>query len=353
MNNNINIFDVSKINYSDRSGLLKVETNSAGKSIKTFPTYIDDEGKQLIFKPLSKTKPLLTPLFAYSEVFNSYIVNKYFDKEAPLYQLAICKGITDEHPKYSEKGILVSSFLKPNQKLVSLLEYFNSSPDINVDISNYENYCMRLYDYCSIFNADIFSNNEKLGEQLSNQVLISILTRNQNFHYENVGFIVENKKIISLAPPIDHEFSTMFLYPDNKDIHDNHMMKFDQQLDSPDSVLSKGIALISNRYPALYTSFIEKLKVLIADLECMVLLDNKEDYIGEFSSDDYFIGTLIYKQNKIELAKQYEKLIIKKRINSVDFFNNLIKEYIASSIMLLNVMQKYLILDKSYTKKER
>ena len=69
------LFNVIKLNYKDKNGVLVTEAHSQVKSKKSFPIYTINN-KKMIFKPLSKTKPLTTPLFAYSEVYWSYIINK-------------------------------------------------------------------------------------------------------------------------------------------------------------------------------------------------------------------------------------------------------------------------------------
>ena len=52
------------------------------------------------------------------------------------------------------------------------------------------------------------------------QVLISVLRGDQNYHYENVTFLCDKDGgIISLAPMIDHEFSTYFMFPDDISRH--------------------------------------------------------------------------------------------------------------------------------------
>ena len=74
-----NLFKVVQLNDEKKIGILKSEASSSVKSTKIFPIYFID-GKKMIYKPLSKTKPLTTPFFAYSEVYWSYIIQKYFDK---------------------------------------------------------------------------------------------------------------------------------------------------------------------------------------------------------------------------------------------------------------------------------
>ena len=73
------LFNVINLDIQNKNGNLKSEAHSNVKSTKYFPTFLIDD-KTYIFKPLSKTKPMTTPLFAYSEVYWSYIINKYFEK---------------------------------------------------------------------------------------------------------------------------------------------------------------------------------------------------------------------------------------------------------------------------------
>lgn len=61
-------------NYSNRLGNLTVEAVGVIKGEKHFPVFAD----RIIFKPLTKSKPLSTPLFAYAEVFWSWVINTYF-----------------------------------------------------------------------------------------------------------------------------------------------------------------------------------------------------------------------------------------------------------------------------------
>lgn len=305
----IDLSQVTELIYENRTGCIDVEASGVVKSKKIFPIFKDECGVDKIFKPLSRTKPLCTPLFAYSEAFCSRLINEYFDKEAPIYNLAICKGITHYYPKYREKGTLVPSVLKENQKLVNLLEYFLENKDDKVNIDNYTNFCEYIYDYSSIFKSDLFSNNEELSKQLANQVLISILTRNQNFHYENVMFIYEGEKLISLAPPIDHEFSTMFMYVDYKKTRDSLYKSYDRDLDNNKFFANQNIALICKLHPDLCIDFIFKLDNLISDLKNTIVIMKNEKYIGNFNTCDYKLGDSVFKRKDFNRAKQLKVII--------------------------------------------
>ena len=67
-------YETVHFNYADRIGNLTAEAVGVVKGEKHFPVY---SGNQ-IFKPLSKSKPFSTPLFAYAEVFWSNVINEYF-----------------------------------------------------------------------------------------------------------------------------------------------------------------------------------------------------------------------------------------------------------------------------------
>ena len=47
-----------------------------------------------------------------------------------------------------------------------------------------------FYDYRDIFESEFFQKHEDLAEQLAMQVLISVLKGDQNYHYENVAFLL-------------------------------------------------------------------------------------------------------------------------------------------------------------------
>ena len=98
------LFQVMNLDNQKKVGNLTSEAKGKVKSTKHFPIFnIDNE--EYIFKPLSKTKPYTTPLFAYSEVYWSYIVKTYFDNQAPLYRLAIYENMSKEQKKYYNRRI--------------------------------------------------------------------------------------------------------------------------------------------------------------------------------------------------------------------------------------------------------
>ena len=67
-------YETVHFNYADRIGNLTAEAVGVVKGEKHFPVYSGNR----IFKPLSKSKPFSTPLFAYAEVFWSNVINEYF-----------------------------------------------------------------------------------------------------------------------------------------------------------------------------------------------------------------------------------------------------------------------------------
>ena len=86
-------------NYAERTGNLKAEAVGVVSGEKHFPVFED----RMVFKPLTKSKPFSTPLFACAEVFWSWVIDTYF-VPAPLYQLAFCRGYEAECEKYYDYG---------------------------------------------------------------------------------------------------------------------------------------------------------------------------------------------------------------------------------------------------------
>ena len=202
-------FGIRHLDYNQRKGMILKDSVGVVKCKKAFPIY-DIDGRDELFKPLSKTKPWSTPFFAISEVFWSTIINHFFDSNAPIYKLAICDGYEEAYPSRYSKGVLVPSIIKEDEELLNLLEYYRAHPCDSVDIDKYKNFCGQYYDYTSILNSPVFQDNRALGSSLAYQILLSLLKNDLNFHYENVAFITKSGQITSLAPPIDHEFSLPF-----------------------------------------------------------------------------------------------------------------------------------------------
>lgn len=311
---------VEKYDYEKRHRNLDAKAKGIVKSEKFFPVFINN-GKEEILKPLSKTKPFTTPFFAYSEVFWSNVVNKYFDNTTPIYRLAFCDNYSKNVEKYYNKGTIVPSIICNDEYLVSLYEYFSKNSEENFDITYYVNYCMTLYDYSSVFNSKLVKNNYNLGEKLALQVLLSILKADQNFHYENVNFIYQDDKLIKLAPMIDHEFSSMFLFLDNEEKHsytiDNYIKSIvyedDKELSIKEKILKElyitstpipdELELIINRYPNIVDSFLEGLDLFISDIEKEGISIVNNSYIEPFNSEEYKIGMALYKNHNEQAAE--------------------------------------------------
>ena len=56
----MNIFQVKEFDYNNRKRNLESKASGVVSSTKYFPVF-EEDGKEKIFKPLSKTKPLSTP----------------------------------------------------------------------------------------------------------------------------------------------------------------------------------------------------------------------------------------------------------------------------------------------------
>ena len=64
-------YKVRHYQYKNRIGNLKAEAVGVVSGEKHFPIFPGN----MIFKPLTKSKPFSTPLYAYAEVFWSTIIN--------------------------------------------------------------------------------------------------------------------------------------------------------------------------------------------------------------------------------------------------------------------------------------
>ena len=355
--------EIEYYDYNKRIRNLDVESQDELKSQKFFPVFIND-GKEEILKPLSKTKPLTTPFFSYSEVFWSRVINKYFYNSAPIYRLAICKNYSLNVPKYYDKGVVVSSVLNKNQKLVNLRQYFRENKDDKVDIDGYRNFCMQYYDYTSIFNSKIIKENQELGQNLAMQVLISILIADQNYHYENVNFIFKKDQLVNLSPPIDHEFSSMFLFLDdvekNNRLIDSYLENFILQFDLSNligeelnsrryykylSPITKNLDIITKRYPEVVSDFLQRLEIFITDFEKEKLEFVDSIYMEPFNTDNYKIGMYLYKKNDEKSAEKLKQIIPQKEIDLGKISKHVTMNILKVAISLRNNL--YSRLDKN------
>lgn len=374
----MDIFKIEEFDIKDKKRNLNSKSSGIVSSTKYFPVF-EVDGKEKIFKPLSKTKPLSTPLFSYSEVYWSYLINKYIDKSSPVYTLAYCKGLSKEEPKYHEKGCIVDNILNQGESLINILELFKRYPDTLVDIDNYTNYCEVQYDYEPILRSAFFTEKQDLAKKLCEQILCSVLRRDDNYHYENVSLIEKEGRIERVAPIIDLEFSEMFMYPDKNELHKNRFSLYDEGM-SPifkydDSIsyeenyclfkkkieegsiydksdryhfgnLLRNLKTIVELHPDVVKDFLEKLKLMRKEVEELnITFDN--DFLGRFSSDDYKPSSMIIKDGKTEEDIEYielEKQINEKRITiSQEEFNNNLKREVLWSIDKLSFILKLLL----------
>lgn len=356
-------FDVVHYNYTERLYNLKAEAVGVVKGEKHFPVF----GGNQIFKPLSKSKPFSTPLFAYAEVFWSNIINKYF-MPAPLYQLAFCHGYEEETQKYYDYGTAVPVIYNEDEQLLNLLEFFRKYPDEKVDIDQYENYCMMFYDYTDILEASYFQTHKEMAEQLVMQILVSVLKGDQNYHYENIAFVCgKDGEIRRLAPMIDHEFSTYFIFPENSaqhmywyselirsmEGHEVQEYEYDclknpkerQMMEKSAVCLHKNLSYIREHFPEVTRKFLEKLDCLEHDLEenpSAFYVQRNEEYPETANSYAYMAGKARYKDHDEEQAKLLEEKYAS-REKKVDFqaLNlSLVKEIRGIILLLKGILCK-------------
>ena len=364
---------------------LDIEAKGNVKSTKYFPVFVEDN-REKIFKPLSKTKPYSTPLFAYSEMYWSYFMNKYINRNTPIYHIAICHGLSDEQPKYYDKGTVVRNVLKKDEKFINILEIFKKYPEEKVNISDYVNYCEMQYDYEKILRSKFFTKHKDLGEALAKQILCSILRRDDNYHYENVNFIEKDNKIIGIAPIIDQEFSQMFMFIDDEEEHIrkfnlydkgmgpdfeyNDDLSFDENLEEFVNKLNKGsvrdifdahqnynvgknIKVITELYPAMCEEFKEKLQEMKKEVSnSKITFDNS--FLGMFSSKDWKPTRMLYKDGFTEKDNEYlkakeESESSKIRLNTPEFNKKLRKEVVWSIDKLTYMIDFYLNVHKAKT----
>ena len=122
--------------------------------------------------------------------------------------------------------------------------------------------------------------------------------------YRNQGSLVPNiiskdERLLKLAPPIDHEFSVYFLYPDINILTKTNVETFKNVLETEEVSKEFGAPFISNkqaildniniiveRYPNVVKSFINNLDDFINDVSNLNFTIDKE-YLYPFSSFDY------------------------------------------------------------------
>ena len=320
-------WDPQIYNYAERTGNLKAEAVGVVSGEKHFPVF---EGR-MVFKPLTKSKPLSTPLFAYAEVFWSWVIDAYFIP-APQYQLALCRGYEAECGKYYDYGTVSPMIYEEGEHLLNLLEFFRAYPDDKVQIDDYLNYCQMFYDYTEILEADYFQKNREIAENLAMQILISVLKGDQNYHYENIAFVCNDSgEILRMAPMIDHEFSTYFMFPDSMGQHmywfgelersiEGREIRADEydwlvneterhMMEKSATCLHKNLVYIREHYPLVAEEFLRKLSRFENDL-----IEHKEwfavkkspGYPDHANSDAWMIGKTRYKDHDEVKAANYE-----------------------------------------------
>lgn len=353
-------YHVYTYDYNLRDGELDAEAKGVVKSKKNFPYFLEN-GKKMIFKPLSKTKPLSTPYFAYSELVWSHLLNYFFDSNIPIYHLATCNGYEESVPKYHNYGAIVESVTNNEEKLVNIYEYFMKHPDqvVTPKIEDYINYCLVYYDYTFFYSSDFFQNNPEIASEIGRQILYSILRGDQNYHYENISLVYEGDIFKRVAPPIDHEFSDVFLYLDQELNHLNiHGKQINELLLDRSSLLNdkaksflnlldeeerkkwlsskslNNIEIITKLYPEMVESFISSLENMIAYLRKYPILLENHGYLEEFSSDEFQVGTLRYKKGDEKSALELECRLEKREV-SVEEVNQFVNNEIYDNADLL------------------
>lgn len=321
-------YDVLKVDYRTRLRNLSVSAQSSVKSDKFFPVFLID-GNEKIFKPLSKTKPLSTPYFAYSEVVWSNILHDFFDKSIPIYKLAMIENIEDDFPSKYHHGVLVDNIEEDGSSLVNLYEYYRDNPDDNFSILEYENYCGEVYNYQKIFDTKFMIENIDIAKEFAYQLLMSILKSDENYHYENPLFKSVNGKLSGMAPMIDHEFSTMFLLLDNILAHDYHFGKATHSLLFMNhdfskysllqqrffSTIARNLRVIINKFPDVSYDFLEKLRVFLEYIKENPLVLEDKGYMVPFNSQNYNVGRALYKENNLEEAEKLRSALAKQQYN--------------------------------------
>ena len=172
----------------------------------------------------------------------------------------------------------------------------------------------------------------RVAEELVLQILVSILKGDQNYHYENIAFVCrEDDKILRLAPMIDHEFSTYFMFPDSmprqmywfeqlaRSIQGDEVQlgEFDyltneterHLMEKSATCLHKNLIYIREHYPEVCQVFLEKLSRLEKNLKEkkeLFELEKGPGYPETANSDAYLIGKARYKDHDEKKAREYE-----------------------------------------------
>ena len=213
-----------------------------------------------------------------------------------------------------------------------------------MDIDQYENYCMMFYDYTEILEAAYFQKHKEMAGQLVMQILVSVLKGDQNYHYENIAFVCDqNGEILRLAPMIDHEFSTYFMFPDNsvqhmywyseliRSIGGQEVQDYEydylknpkerQMMEKSAVCLHKNLTYMKAYFPEVTREFLEKLDHLERDMEenpSAFYLQENQEYPAIANSYAYMAGKARYKDHDEEQAKLLEEKYAGK-VTQIDF----------------------------------
>ena len=343
---------VYNYDYHQRIGNLTSEAQGTVKSEKHFPVFLDN-GKEMVFKPLSKTKPLSTPFFAYSEVFWSTIFHNYFDPTTPIYHLATCQNIEEEYPNKYHHGTVVEKLGTEKKNLINLYQLCQANKNTLPDISTYINYCEVFYDYTKILDSEFMKQHPGLAESVVKQILCSVLRQDQNYHYENVLFY-QGEEGLEIAPMIDHEFSTMFMYLDKPEKNKNLFVTTQESLEgisgearkhTSDDILKmlyieklevegKNIDKIMTLYPTTAIEFLENLKRFITDFSTTPLQMEDYNYLVPFNTSNFYIGQARWKENDERKAKALEA-VLDQHFITPDMLSNQIQDQVLQNAKAL------------------
>ena len=320
------IYSVKHFSFENRIDEFKYFSSGVVKSEKVFPVF----EKDILFKPLSKTKPVVTPLFAYAEVFWSRAIHDFFF-DVPLYSLAICEGYEKVFPSCNEYGTCVPRVFG---KMMNLLEFFQKYPDEKVQIDGYVNYCMMFYDYTMIFESDFFKNHRSLSKGLAFYLLVSILKADQNYHYENVSFLCDEKnQPVSLAPMLDHEYSSYFMFYDILEDHFKYLDEFEESLQNEkidtnqyvdmdekerylkqqsSIALHKNILYIKKHFPDVAKAFLKCLDTFEKNIDFRIQIESEYPFYA--NSYLWLEARTRYKEKDLEKAQEYKECFKNKGI---------------------------------------
>lgn len=271
----------------------------------------------------------------------------FFDENIPLYHLAKCDGYEQTEPKYHNYGTIVESVTDNQERLVNLYEYFMLYPDNQVTsaIIKYINYCLEYYDYSFFFKSELLKKHPEIAAEISKQILYSILRGDQNYHYENVSFIYNGNQLARVAMPIDHEFSNIFMYLDENLSHlalcGRHLSEL-LDISQKNSKMAKNIETIVRLYPDVVANFITSLKNLEEELQSNQIILEDHEFLEPFSSRDYEVGILRYKDKDLERALKREKEIEKREVNVDEVNEHLNQEILTNASFLKKTLENKL-----------